>query len=317
MRFFINRSMDVPLNLTLSLLGMAANILCVLVLNKQRIHSPMNFLFSSLALGDFSGLSIFAVRTIYYEYHETECYSKGYRLMEIIMTYTAGIFIYAFNSWLTLAITVTRFVVVKRMTSLFTIKHAKLIVAVAFIISITQYIPDFTRITVLEITRGGEKCYELWENEDITSKTTFYRIKLTFLLTTYILLMVFSLLIICFFYQGRKRNANITNYSSQAGKWSKTNRSTAILLAVIASSLVSRLSVLLYVIMRELKFWEQNYDIERLILFISDTLTILNSVMNIFFFMISAEFRQLLFTMISCKVTSTTVSYPLRAAPRY
>ena len=237
--------------------------------------------------------------------------------MEIIMTYTAGIFIYAFNSWLTLAITVTRFVVVKRMTSLFTIKHAKLIVAVAFIISITQYIPDFTRITVLEITRGGEKCYELWENEDITSKTTFYRIKLTFLLTTYILLMVFSLLIICFFYQGRKRNANITKYSSRAGKWSKTNRSTAILLAVIASSLVSRLSVLLYVIMRELKFWEQNYDIERLILFISDTLTILNSVMNIFFFMISAEFRQLLFTLISCKVSSTTVSYPLRAAPRY
>ena len=144
-------------------------------------------------------------------------------------------------------------------------------------------------------------CFQVFSlNNDVIETIIVWEENICAILQS-LILMIFSLLLISFMSKSRKRHAEIMTSVRPEDKWRKTNRTIAVLLAMILSSLLARVFKVVFeffmIYFQDLD--STNVDILNHVAYL---VFCLNSSLNVFFYMMSGEFRRTLRTMFSCSV---------------
>ena len=288
---------------TLFTLGMLGNLLAIVVLTKPHMRSPTNFLLTSLAVGDLCGLTaglILYIKNLTFWCDPSALAALGTVLIHRTCEFCNSVF----NGWLTVAIAVTRFYVVRQMSFVFTFKQAKLTVLAVVIFSAIQTYTFLIPTEFFPIWVGDKSCFFIRFDFVDPILIRFLEENVSNGLQI-VLLIIFSVLLISFMFKSRKRHAEIMNSTRAAGGWRKTNRTTAILLAVVAVALVTRLTC---VSASFIHFFFDRRQINHMVFkymhLAQGIMFSLNSGLNIFFYMMSGEFRKTLESMLFCRVPS-------------
>ena len=256
--------------------------------------SPINSLMATLALVDATGLASWALgeTETLFRARYISCWSKTYVYYLWAIRLTSGVLVIALNSWMTLIIAITRYVVITKVSAVLAISHVKRLVLSAFVLSIIQYIPDALTVSAIKYEIYNKTCYHfskggVSENGYISQKTYFW-LKFVFSSTPSVLLIVFSALIISVIYKGKRNHKSITNAATRGRTWANTTRTTIITLFIIGASVVARIPFLAFVVVSEFSGYTESETLFDNILYI---LVTMNGGLNIFFYMISKEFR--------------------------
>ena len=238
--------------------------------------------------------------------------SQDYLIYVIALKYMSKLLIVEMNSWLTLAIAVTRYVVISRVSFNLTTKHVRYLVMFSAIISILHFIPDALteHIASERNETTNQTCYH-WINfyDKLISKKTFGWFYLIFDSTPVLLLAVFSILLVRVIYKGRRRHYAIASNAIQSSTWNKTTRTTVILIAISVMSILARLRFL-WSYIEECIITETN-KLHRLLRDILLALSLINSSVNILFFLISKDFKNTLKNIELCRYFSPRYIFSL------
>ena len=303
--------------LTLESTGMFTNLICLVVLTRPQMRSPINFLLASLAVVDFLGLGFSMWSNLIWDgLSPKPCLSRDVAVQHFIAFLSSGVMVYGMNSWLTSVIAVTRYVVVTRVSVEFTMIHAQVLVFVSVIPSVIQYIPEYLwprmssryhNSTVSE-SDINKTCFQIDFLElNSTQERIYAWYKFVFTFIPCLVLVIFSVLLVSVILKGRKqhvilrgdswrqtsvtssslrRSSSVTS-SSALKVWRRTTRTTTMLLALSVSSVISRSPIIALMVLAELE--RMNYFVY--IQYISYVLVDINSGLNLIFFVISKEFR--------------------------
>ena len=256
------------------------------------MRSAMNFLLTCLAAGDMVGQLCGASLSIMHQHKKTtECVTKDIEISFYTINASLGV-LAGVNSWLTLAIAVTRVVVVRKINFVFSLKKAKLIVLAAFLIPVPIAILDGLVINSYKFSIN-KTCVMYIIADEVIEQSVLNWCNFVLCLVPCIFLVIFSMLLIFIMFEGKKRHAEITNSAETTSQWDKTNRTTAILLGLTISAFLCRIPFLISVIMIEV-ISSYPDEFSDCLVHIANILVALNTGLNIVFLAMSGNFRKTL-----------------------
>ena len=281
----------------LSVAGVVANILCVMVLNRPQMKSPMNFLLTCLAAADGVGLAIYACIKTYLGIatkRSSRCHSEALEIFIRTFKIISGMSL-AMNSWLTVGIAVSRYVIISSRSpgSVFNMKKAKITVLAAFLLTLFEHAAYLVMVKVEQA--GNATCYFTGERMEVDKKV--YRWStFGFSFISASLLVIFSALLVSNllrFTRNNNRNFSVRSAAVQENRRNQARKTTFVLLAMTVSAFLTESPFLMHTIYEEFmqtgELWYDNNldDIWKI-------LSILNSGMHILFLSICKNFRDTL-----------------------
>ena len=216
------------------------------------------------------------------------------------------------NMWLTLSITIIRYLAISQMTFRLYLKHTKYVFLSVFCISLVHKIPSFVLavIKTLDIEDNPSDIYFVTDVIDRVHSNNGSYVNYVMDSVACLLLAIFSCLIICVIYKGAQRHRKITRRSVvvQGNVWKQTTRTTLTILAMTLATTVCKCVV----VFQNICFLHTHYrpgeqingsvcySIHYIIIF-KKSLHIINSGINIFFFIVSKDFRKTLKKIVCCQ----------------
>ena len=234
--------------------------------------------------------------------------------------------------WLTLAMAATRYFAISQVSFRFSFKLAKRVLLAVISVSIMHKTPSFIVSVIYAV-----------ENKVITDISTgrilhlhYYRkvfdevplndasyVDIVMNLVGCLLLAVFTGLIISVLVKGKKRHQKIIRSFAQSNSntWSQTKRTTLTILAITFSTFMCKIVVVVEVICY------RHFDYECRVVYYTrlfkKSLQMVNSGMNIVFFIMSKDFRETLIKILCCRNNNQNVnsdkriSSPIASAPPF
>ena len=256
---------------------------------------PINALLCSLAVVDALGL--FMKSLVLIHFYVTPCLSNVvvFYFLYLFVSFLNAILNSLLNAWLTLATAIVRYIGISRMSNstMLHMKHVKMITSSTFFLSVFLYIPDWIRNSMQTYEINNETCYSEATSETLIPNQTYVWLYLGRVMLPWLLMIVFSLLIITVICKAKKQQPRLTKHSSRSNAWRHTNRSSVVILGIICSSVLTMMPRILYVVI-ELSFLDVTTRFRIALFHTHDLLVTTNSSINIIFYMINLKFRETL-----------------------
>ena len=295
---------NLPINIPLCVAGLLSNLLCIAVLTRRNMRSSFNTLLLCLALTDFLGLGFYLAAILSRDAHPNCCETLSGFAMIITVEMICTFLINNLNMWLTLSITMIRYIAISQMSFRFSIKQARYVVLSVLCISLVHKTPSFA-LSVKESIDDRDTTQDRSILDEASLNPASY---INYILdcVAIVLLGIFSSLIISVLYKGTQRHKKITRADARGSVWDQATRTTATILGITVSTTLCKIVVLFNTICY-LHFPHDRGDYTGpcgqmdYAAMIKKSIQIANSGINIAFFVVSKEFRNTLKQVILCR----------------
>ena len=248
------QTLEQPLVIALSSVGLLANILCLTVRTLPRFRSRFNTLLIYLILVDVLGLGtslVAELNNLRLGHHRT--YSWLDFLLHQTLLSLSSLLVHRLNMWLTLVITVTRYVVISSVTRRLETKHVRMSFLAALVVSVAQSVsPSITCYTRGMVDRvDGNKTSFLIDVDLVDLPFDYHsgllggsnlghHVDYVMNIIACACLLIFSFLIMSVLYRGKKQHDQITSSSNRSQTWRSTNKTSLIVLSIALMSIFSK-----------------------------------------------------------------------------
>ena len=292
------------INIPLCAVGLLANLLCIAVLTRTHTHSPFNRLLLYLAVTDFLGLAVYLAGMLSGDQYHC-CYTLFDFVLNCCLEFLSTLLIDNINMWLTLAMAATRYLAISQVSFRFSFKLAKRVLLAVICVSLIQKTPAFTILVIYSVENNeyfGQ--YRGVFDEMPVNDASYVDIAMN--LVACFLLTLFSCLIISVLVKAKKRHQKITkSFKQRNTTWSQTTRTTLTILAITFSTLMCKILVIIEAIcyLHFLNDSVSQCEFVNYARLFKKTLQMINSGMNIVFFVVSKDFRETLISILCCRNT--------------
>ena len=268
----------------LAAIGIANNIITIIVFTRKDMFSPMHLLFTSMALLDaFSLISAMGhyILGVYVQPLGLWCLSKSAAYFELIVASYVYISCQNICTWLIVTVAIVRLITMTGQQTTRTplpMSRAKLIVVLVTLSCIVTSIPHYM---VFEIRSWrepsqGEMCYmkvktDFGLNNPVVTRFLFYFNSIAYKIVPPVLLTGVSVLIIVTLLRSQQRLAMNSSSTRRSGRHRRT---TIVLLSIAICSIVTELPQGIIILM------ESVFDSRFLLI-----LRIVNSSINFYFYL--------------------------------
>ena len=315
--------MHTELVLTVCLVGLVTNILCVITLSQRHMKRPINALLTSVSVVDGIGLTLFSFLLI--AKPALPCPPKWFIYLNIPTVHAVTILNISMNPCLTIAIAAVRFFGIRQRSpgSVLTINHVTIIVSAAFFFCISFEVPSVIRTRIDSLSLGNETCWRYVYTDHLVSHTTLRWFQFAFSLVLCVSMVLFSMLILLALVRAQKKHRTlISNPTTSNGctstnqgdianrehletrrkssRWSKTARTTVVILGMMLFSILTFITTLV-VLMGELFGVNTLTNFYLTVYCVKNVLVVVNSSVNIVFYSINLEFRETLRAILTCR----------------
>ena len=293
----------------LCVVGVASNILCILVFLHPRMRSAVNLILTALAAADILGLATKAVEESYM-YIATNpwnspppCYPRGWTTYHLV-SHCIFTYILTLNSWFTVAVAAIRYVAIavnKFTVGGFSMRKSKITVGFITTSGLLVNVPYFLAVKVdserTETENETHDCYFAAYDNILTwdSVQVFYDV-FDFLPT--VMLMLLCALLIRFIRQANRRRAKMT----QTGQG--RDAVTIMLLAVVMTSIITRFPFLVITQLSQ-NLGGHYSDVAHGLHRVMMLMLFLNSGVNIVFYSLTKQFKEGLVSLFSRQSQTT------------
>ena len=303
------QDMDLPVNLPLCAAGLLANLLCIAVLTRRNMRTPLNRLLLYLAVTDALGLAFYLASMLALDAKNMHCKTLSCFFLYVTLDMISTFLIDYVNMWLTISITIIRYLAISQMTFRLSLTQTKYVFLFVIFIALVHKTPSFALAVIdrLDLTDKPSDYYYAHGITDRIVKNNGSYVNYAMDMVACLLLAIFSCLIICVIYKGAKRHKKITNRNAAQGNvWKQTTRTTLTILAMtLATSLCKFVVVFNNICFLHFEYRlgfvtsGPCYIMDYLVPF-KKSLHMVNSGMNIVFFIVSKEFRGTLKSLVCC-----------------